>query len=1044
MMKQVKFKLPLRMLALLCGIILSASAFAQQITVNGHVKDATGEPIIGATVRVVGQAAGAITDFDGNFVIKANQGDKITVSYIGYQEAVVNAASNVTVTLQDDTQTLENVVVIGYGRAKKNDLTGSVTAIKPDEMNHGLITSAQDALQGKVAGVNIVNNGGEPGGGATIRIRGGSSLNASNDPLIVIDGLAMDNYGLQGASNPLSLVNPNDIESFTVLKDASATAIYGSRASNGVIIITTKKGRKGAKPSISYNGNVSVSAVRNKMDVMNSSEFQSFVKDMVMKQKGISEQEYLESDYYTHLGYYDANGNHLFADTDWQDEIYRTAISTDHNITVSGGFKNMPYRVSLGYTDQNGVVKTSNYQRYTASINLSPTFFEDHLTVNLNAKGMYSKTTYANSGSAIGGALFMDPTKPVYDSNPNNGFGGYWQWGSTADWQDSAWTTNINTYATGNPVAALNNYSDKGKSKALIGNLELDYKVHGFEDLHLHLNAGMDISSGKSNKEQSPYTYGSGTYYYGNYGWNTQDSYNLSLNMYAQYMKDFNEAHHFDIMAGYEWQHFHKKNDYFYTGYYPSTSQKVDADGNPLAGKEYLPSEGTTLYKTENYLVSFFGRLNYSLLDRYLITATLRADGSSHFNWITSNGGENQQWGLFPSVALAWKINNEAFLKNAEWLSDLKLRAGWGITGQQEGIGDYTYIPTYTPNKQGAYYPLFNSDGRTYRPDAYNNALTWEKTTTWNAGLDFGILNDRLTLNFDFYHRKTKDLINTVVIPVGTNFSNKVTSNIGSLHNTGIEVAATWRAVQTKDWNWQIGYNFTWNKNEIDELVASSGDDYKILHGGLAIGDSGSDGIKSWHVGNAVEAFYTYQQVYDVNGQPIDGQYVDRNADGIINQDDRYYYKKSTPDVTMGFTSKLMYKKWDFGFSLRASFNNYVYNGVEAGNSNLSLTQLFIGNAWHNVLDITRPKNWQTANIQGALSDYYIQNASFLKCDNITLGYSFDSLFGLKASGRVYATAQNVFTITDYKGLDPEINGGYDGNIYPRPFVGIIGVNLNF
>jgi iron complex outermembrane receptor protein len=430
-------------------------------------------------------------------------------------------------------------------------------------------------------------------------------------------------------------------------------------------------------------------------------------------------------------------------------------------------------------------------------------------------------------------------------------------------------------------------------------------------------------------------------------------------------------------------------------------------------------------------------------MDRYLITATLRADGSSRFNWIKSGNGKNEQWGIFPSVALAWKINNEPFLKDAKWLSDLKLRAGWGITGQQEGIGDYTYIPTYTPNKQGAYYPIFG-DGRTYRPDAYNNALTWEKTTTWNAGLDFGILNDRLTINFDVYHRKTKDLINTVVIPVGTNFSNKLTSNIGSLHNTGIEIAANWRAIQTKDWNWQLGYNFTWNKNEIDELVASSGDDYKILHGGLAIGDSGSDGIKSWHVGNAVEAFYTYQQVYGVDGQPIDGQYVDRNADGIINQDDRYYYKKSTPDVTMGFTSKLIYKKWDLGFSLRASFNNYVYNGVEAGNSNLSLTQLFIGNAWHNVLGMARDKNWQTANIQGALSDYYIQNASFLKCDNITIGYSFDNLFGLKASGRVYATAQNVFTITDYKGLDPEIDGGYDGNIYPRPFVGILGVSLNF
>ena len=1033
-MKQVNIQFPLRMLGLILGLFLSVGAFAQ-IDVKGHVKDATGEPIIGATVRVDGTQTATITDFDGNFALKAKQGADITVSYVGYQDAKVKAAPNVVVTLQDDAQVLENVVVIGYGRAKKSDLTGSVTAIKPDEMNHGLQTSAQDMLQGKIAGVNITNSGGEAGAGATIRIRGGSSLNASNNPLIVIDGLAMDSYGMQGASNPLSLVNPNDIESFTVLKDASATAIYGSRASNGVIIITTKKGRKSSKPQISYNGNVSISAIKKKMDVMNSSEYQAYVKDLVMNEKGLTEEQYLASDYYKNLGYFDAAGNHLFADTDWQGEIYRTAISTDHNITVAGGLKNMPYRVSFGYTDQNGIVKTNNYQRYTASVNLSPSFLDDHLNFNINAKGMYSKTTYANAGTAIGGAIFMDPTKPVYDTNKDNGFGGYWQWGSTADWGDTAWTTNINTYATGNPVAALNNYSDKGKSKALIGNIEVDYKIHGFEDLHIHMNAGMDLTSGKSNKSQSPYSYASKVYYYGNYGWNTQDTYNLSFNMYAQYMKDIADTHHFDVMAGYEWQHFHIKTDYFYYGLYPTTCTKVDSEGKALAGTYFEPSENT-LYKSENYLVSFFGRFNYSLLDRYMLTFTLRDDGSSRFQ-------KSKRWGLFPSVALAWKINEEPFLKKAEWLSDFKLRLGWGITGQQEGIGDYTYIATYTPNSQGAYYPVFG-DGRTYRPDAYNPNLTWEKTTTWNAGIDMGFMNDRLTMNFDFYHRKTKDLINTVTVPVGTNFSNKVTTNIGSLHNTGFEFAANYRAIQTKDWNWQVGYNLTWNKNEIDELVAGSDEGYKILHGGLAIGDAGSDGVKAYQVGHAVESYYVYQQVYDANGLPVEGQYVDRNADGIVNQSDRYFYKKSSPDVTMGFTSKLQYKHWDLGFSLRASINNYVYNGVEAGNSKLELGSVYSGNAWHNVIDIAKDKNWKLGEVRGALSDYYIQNASFLKCDNITLGYSFDNLFGLKANGRVYATAQNVFTITKYKGLDPEIDGGYDGNIYPRPFVGILGLNLNF
>ena len=1035
-MKQVKFRCPVRLLALICGLFMTATAFAQQIAVNGFVKDATGEPIIGATVRVAGTDGGAVTDIDGNFTLNAEPGAKLQISYIGYETQEVTAAKNVVVTLQEDAgKSLNEVVVIGYGRARKSDLTGSVTAIKPDEMNHGLVTSAQDALQGKIAGVNITTSGGEPGAGATIRIRGGSSLNASNNPLIVIDGLAMDSYGIQGASNPLSLVNPNDIESFTVLKDASATAIYGSRASNGVIIITTKKGQKNAKPRVSYNGNISVSAIKNKMGVMSSSAYQAYVKDLIMNEKGLTEDEYYNSEYYENLGYYDADGNHLFANTDWQDEIYRTAVSTDHNVTVSGGIKNMPYRVSFGYTDQNGVVKTSNYQRYTASVNLAPSFLDDHLNFNINAKGMYSKTRYANAGSAIGSAIFMDPTKPVYDVDKNNGFGGFWQWGSTADWGDTAWGTNINTYATGNPVAALRNYYDKGKSKALVGNIEVDYKIHGFEDLHLHMNAGMDISSGKSNKSQSPYTYASGTYYYGNYGWNTQDTYNLSLNLYAQYMKDVADIHHFDIMAGYEWQHFHIKSDYFYYGLYPETSTKVDADGNPLAGTYYQPSENT-LYKSENYLVSFFGRFNYTLMDRYMLTFTLRDDGSSRFS-------KSKRWGLFPSLALAWKFKEESFLKDVSWVSDAKLRLGWGKTGQQEGIGDYTYIATYTPNSQGAYYPLFG-EGRTLRPDAYNPNLTWEKTTTWNAGLDLSFMRDRLSLNFDFYHRKTTDLINTVVVPVGTNFANKVTSNIGSLHNTGFEFAANWRAIQTKDWSWQIGYNLTWNKNKIDELVANGGKDYKILHGGLAVGDSGSDGVKAWHVGKPVEAFYVYQQVYDANGKPIEGQYVDRDGNGILNSDDRYYYKKSTPDVTMGFTSKLIWKNWDFGFSLRASINNYVYNGVEAGNSNLSLTNTYLGKAWHNVINMAREKNWQSATVRGALSDYYIQNASFLKCDNITLGYSFSNLFGLKANGRVYATVQNVFTITEYKGLDPEIDGGYDGNIYPRPFVGILGVSLNF
>ena len=1031
MMKQVKFRIPLRMMAVLFGLVLSIGAFAQ-ITVNGHVKDATGEPIIGATVRVAGQDGGTVSDFDGNFQIKAPQGATLNVTYVGYQPANVKAAPNVVITLQDDAKVLENVVVIGYGRAKKNDLTGSVTAIKPDDMNKGVQVSAQDMITGKIAGVNVQNNGGEPGGGASIRIRGGSSLSASNDPLIVIDGLAMDNYGIQGSSNALNLVNPNDIESFTVLKDASATAIYGSRASNGVIIITTKKGRKNMKPTISYNGNVSVSAVAKKVDVMNAAEFMDYIKT----NSGMTDEEWQASDYYKNMGYwskYNADGTpadgaqHLFADTDWQDQIYRTAVSTDQNLTLTGAYKNLPYRVSLGYTKQQGVLKTSDYERYTASVSLNPTFFDDHLAVNFNAKGMYSKTSYAST-SAIGSAVSMDPTKPVYmnDDFYKQNFGGYFQYHSVVDRGDTAWGFSQNSLSTHNPVHYLNEASDKGKGKELTGNIELDYKIHGFEDLHIHMNAGMDLKSGKSNKEYSRYYYDN--YYYGSQGWNTQDTYNLSLNLYAQYLKDFAEIHHIDVMGGYEWQHFNKETDYYYYGTYPSTSIE-----HP--NEIYQPSENT-LYKTENYLVSFFGRLNYSLLDRYLFTFTIRDDGSSRFH-------KDQRWGVFPSAALAWKIKEEPILRDVKAISDMKLRLGWGKTGQQEGIGDYSYFASYTTNSIGAYYPIVG-DGLTYRPDAFNTALTWEKTTTYNAGLDLGFANDRFTASIDYYYRKTTDLINTVTVAAGSNFRNKVTSNVGELHNQGLEFSLTYRPIVTKDWRWEIGYNLTYNDNKIDKLVASDDPNYKILHGGLAVGDSGSDGIQAWAVGHPVSAYYTYQQVYDQNGLPIEGEFVDRNGDGIINSNDRYFYKKADADVLMGFTSKLIYKNWDFSFSLRASLGNYAYNAVDAGNSNVEVERLYNGSSWHNVPTMVLEKKWNYVSTEDGLSDYFIQNASFLKCDNITVGYSFEKLFSLPISGRIYATAQNVFTITKYKGIDPEINGGYDGNIYPRPFTGVLGLNLNF
>lgn len=998
------------LLVLLVGLFLSIGAFAQQIAVKGHVKDTTGEPVIGANVLVKGTTNGTITDFDGNFMLNVPKDAILSVSFVGYKTAEVKAAPTVMITLEDDSQVLDAVVVIGYGSVKKNDMTGSVTAIKPDKLNKGLITNAQDMMTGKIAGVSVVSNGGAPGAGATIRIRGGSSLTAENDPLIVIDGLAMDNKGVKGLSNPLSMVNPNDIESFTVLKDASATAIYGSRASNGVIIITTKKGQAGARPTISYDGNLSVSNVKSTVDVMDGNQFRSFIKDIWGE----------DSEAYSKLG----NAN-----TDWQKEIFRAAVSTDHNLTISGGLKNMPYRVSFGYTNQNGILKTSKFERYTASVSLAPSFFQDHLKVNANLKGMIAKNRYAD-GNAVGSAVSFDPTQSVRSDDPYHQyyFDGFFQWNTDASsLNDDTWKRTFNGNAPGNPVALLEEKNDRAISKSLIGNLELDYKFHFLPDLHAHVNGGMDLSTGKQYTDVSPYS--STNNYYGSYGWEEKDKYNLSLNAYLQYSKDFTDKHRFDVMAGYEWQHFHDTSDQEYWGLYPLSNNVVEN-----RGQRYNNTASGSA--TESYLVSFFGRVNYTLLDRYLFTATVRQDGSSRFH-------KDNRWGLFPSFALGWKLKEEAFLKDVDVLSDLKLRLGYGITGQQNiNSGDYPYLAVYETNKDGAYYPILG-EGITYRPNAYNPDLKWEKTTTYNVGVDFGFLNNRINGSVDYYYRKTTDLLNSVFVSAGTNFKNKVLSNVGSLENSGVEFSINSKPVVTTDWTWDLGFNITYNKNEITKLTTGDSENYYVAAGDN-IGGGRDMKAMAHAVGHPASSFYVYQQVYDENGRPIENEFVDRNGDGTINGDDRYFYKKPTADVLMGLTSRLSYKSWDFSFSLRASLNNYVYNSVEAGGSDCNPTSIYSFGALNNRPLMGVANNIQSKNDNTLLSDYFVQNASFMKCDNITLGYSFKKLFGAPIGGRVYAAVQNVFTISKYKGLDPEVENGLDNNIYPRPLTTLIGLSLNF
>lgn len=983
-MNYVSKKVP-RVLVAAMLLCFSIAAFAQQIVVSGHVKDSYGEPIIGANAMLVGTTTGTTTDIDGNFSLKAEQGATIKVSYIGYKPQEVAAAPSVVVTLEEDAHVLEEAVVIGYGVVKKTDATGSVTAIEPDAMNKGLVTNAQDMISGKIAGVNVVSDGGTPGGGATITIRGGSSLSASNAPLIVVDGLALDNSGIQGVANPLSTINPNDIASFTVLKDASATAIYGSRAANGVIIITTKKGNKGSKLHVSYNGNVSLSTPVRLREVMTGDQFRDLAAGIYGERENAEE----------------ILGKLGTANTDWQSLIYQNAISHDHNVTLTGGFSWMPYRVSVGYTNQDGIVKTSNFERVTASVNLAPTFFDDYLKFNVNAKGMYVENRYADGG-AIGAAAAYDPTQPVY-GDPTQ-FGGYWQWTTGGGY---------NSQAPLNPLGILEQKDDRAYSWDFIGNIEADYRLHFFPDMRVHANVGIDMADG------TQYTNlpreAAGTFGLGSISSTHKYKTNKMLNAYLQYAKEFG-VNNLDIMAGYEWQHFYNEGE--------SAWNNLD---NTNAGSDK--------WKMENYLVSFFGRLNYQLLNRYLLTATVRYDGTSRFS-------ADNRWGLFPSVALAWKIKEESFLQDVSWLSDLKLRLGWGITGQQEIGGYYDYIPVYSQSKEHAFYPIGTDANGNFiylpyaRPDAYNPNLKWEETTTYNAGLDFGFLNGRIRGAVDYYKRNTKDLLNMTSVSAGTNFGPAVMSNVGSLTNQGVEFSIEATPVQTKDWTWEVGYNVTYNENKITKLTNGVGDDYYVAAGNASAG-TGSP-IKVHKVGYPAGSFYVYEQVYDNNGKPIQGCFVDRNADGQITAADKYVYENPAADVTMGFTSKLMWKNWDFSFSLRAAIGNYVYNNNDGCNANLDIysTLGFFSNRPLSALDT---QFFGTGEYYA--SDYYVQNASFLRCDNITLGYSFKSKI---VNGRVYATVQNPFVITGYNGIDPEVNGGIDNNIYPRPLVSLIGLTLDF
>ena len=1003
-MKQVNLRICRTILPLLLGLFLSVGVYAQNITVKGHVKDALGG-VIGANVVEKGNTTnGTITDLDGNFTLTVPQGATLVVSFIGYKSQEVAAAPSVVVTLQDDAELLETVVVIGYGSVKKNDLTGSVTAIKADEINRGAITSPDQMLQGKVPGLLVTPASGDPTGGATIRIRGAASLYASNDPLIVIDGVPVTSEGGAGMANPLASVNPNDIESYTVLKDASATAIYGSRASNGVIIITTKKGT-GDKMKVSYNSSYSLKQNTSTLEMMTGDQYRQYIKDV-----------YGEND--PRLG---MMGN---ANTDWQDLIYRTAFSTDQNVSLYGNAKGvLPYRVSLGYTYDQATLKEGDNQRANLGISLSPKFFQDHLSVNVNLKGIYNRANYPNSG-AVGSAVDFDPTQSpyFYDANGNidtSKAGGYFNW-INAD-------GSANTMASINPLSQLYDNYNVNDTWRSMGNVQLDYKIHGFEDLRVNLNLGYDLARTEGTKYSelgSILSMRNGAQdYYENYANNNA---NTLLEFYANYNKEFG-IHHLDVMAGYSWQHNYVKYDNIQ--YYNNDRSNVYLD-NPTDRKEY-------------YLVSFFGRVNYSLNSKYLFTVSLRDDASSRFS-------KSNRWGLFPSAAFAWNIAEENFLKESDTpISSLKLRLGWGQTGQQDiGIDRcYAYQAKYTQSSALATrIPWGNGYIYTLAPNAYNPDIKWETTETYNVGLDFGFLKGRINGTIDAYLRKTKDLLNDVTTPMGVNFSNKVISNVGDMENKGLEFNLNFITIERKDMRWTINVNGTWQDTKITKLTNNPTPDYLGVEVGANMGGTG--GYTSlYSVGYSPYTYHLYQQAYDENGKPLQNVLVDRDGNGEITAQDRYITDKSIqPKFFYGIGSQFTYKNWDFGFNAHGSVGGYALNRIKM-NTATSYSDDYTKGYLNNLSPYCMETGWTaTISEQQKYSDMFLENTTFFRMDDINVGYTFDKIKNWNGKIRVAASVQNVFTITKYSGLDPELTAvdGVDNNLIPRPRLYTLRLNINF
>lgn len=962
---------------------------AQTRTIKGEVTDAqNGEALIGATVMVEGEKGGTVTDFDGNFSLQvSSSAKKIKVSYIGYIDKVLSVSDNMKVKLESDSKALADVVVIGYGTARKSDLTGSVATVKSKDFNKGLVSSPEQLINGKVSGVQIMSNSGSASAGSTIRVRGGASLNASNDPLIVLDGVPLEQGGISGnSSNFLSMINPSDIESMTVLKDASSTAIYGSRASNGVIIITTKKGQQGAV-KVNFNTTNSLQTRAQMVDMLSRDEFVN-----VINQFGTDNQKSL-------LG---------TANTDWNDEVYRTAFGTDNNLSVSGSIdKWLPFRVSVGYYNQSGLVRKDNVERWTGNVVLTPSFFQDHLKLTINAKGTLNNNSF-NNGGAVWAAATFNPTIPVYSGNDK--YGGYNEALDADGYPVNA--------GVRNPRGLVDLYDSKSKVSRFIGSMDVDYKVHFLPDLKLHATVGADYAKGDGtvyvpayaaqsyNKDES---LGGSDYKYG-----PQKNENRLLTLYANYAKYFEDIKsNVDLTAGYDYQYWKSTTPLYYTKSAAGTNLST------VKASDY-----------RHVMLSYYGRINYSFDGKYLLTATVRRDASSRFS-------KDTRWGTFPSVALGWTLTEEPWLKNQKVLSNLKLRASYGVTGQQEGIGNYNYLPVYTYSVTGAEAFINGQYINTYRPEAYVSDLKWETTTSWNFGLDFGFLDGRIGGAIDFYTRKTKDLLASVPTAAGTNFSKTILTNVGNVDSKGIEVSLNATPIQTKDWEWNLSYNFTWQNMKVKNLSLTKGGSQTNVKVGPSI-----DAYQFQVLSEGYEPymFYVYHQLYDSQtGKPIEGAYADLNNDGEINDADLYRYHSPAPKYIMGLSTSLRYKQLTLGMSFRANIDNYVYNGM--GMSTGAFETVSYNNSQLNNLNTSFLKTgFKTRQY---LSDYYVENASFLKLDNLSLSYNVGKI-NKWASLTVSAMVQNVFTITGYSGTDPEVPNGMDNSFYPRPRTYSVSLGLQF